>query len=94
MARATLLREFFGPLPFRPVAIDLPLLTWQGGTVVRLAEVIYQERRWKDMPALADVLEEAGCHDQAILGHCREQRSVHVRGCWVLDLLLNKEAGP
>lgn len=47
-------------------------LTWNGGTVPRLAQAIYNERRWEDMPILADALEEAGCGDEAILGHCRE----------------------
>jgi hypothetical protein len=40
---------------------------------------------------LADALEEAGCQDQDMLQHCHEQGKVHVRGCWVLDLLINKE---
>jgi hypothetical protein len=42
------------------------------------------------MPILADALEEAGCTDAAILGHCRGP-GPHVRGCWVVDLLLGKE---
>jgi hypothetical protein len=42
-----------------------------------------------DMPILADALEEAGCTDAAILDHCR-QPGEHVRGCWVVDLLLGK----
>ncbi len=88
------------------------------------------------MPLLADALEEAGCEDAAILGHCRGSETIrcpygclavhgktgtwlheaagpdsrwvrcdgpcggtgrvvvsgpHVRGCWVIDLLLGKE---
>jgi hypothetical protein len=39
---------------------------------------------------LADALEEAGCDDQEILTHCRSELD-HVRGCWVIDLLLGKE---
>jgi hypothetical protein len=42
------------------------------------------------MPVLADALLDAGCNDDDILNHCREQGSVHHRGCWCLDLLLNK----
>ncbi|QDV35321.1 hypothetical protein ElP_32240 [Tautonia plasticadhaerens] len=30
------------------------------------------------------------CTDAAIPGHCRPE-SGHVRGCWVLDLLLGRE---
>jgi hypothetical protein len=39
---------------------------------------------------LADALEEAGCTDAAILSHLRGP-GPHVRGCWVVDLLLGKE---
>lgn len=35
---------------------------------------------------LADALEEAGCEDHAILSHLRTD-VLHVRGCWVLDLI-------
>jgi hypothetical protein len=84
-----LLRCIFGN-PFRPPpAIDRSLLTGHSGTVVRLAESLYEERRWADMPVLADALEEAGCHDPDILGHCRGP-GPHARGCWVVDLLLKQ----
>jgi hypothetical protein len=39
---------------------------------------------------LADALEEAGCAEPMLLSHCRDQGAVHVRGCFVLDLLLGK----
>ena len=39
---------------------------------------------------LADALEDAGCNNRDILEHCR-QPAEHVRGCWVVDLLLGKE---
>ncbi len=41
------------------------------------------------MPILADALEEAGCDNAEVLTHCREP-GVHVRGCWVVDLVLDK----
>jgi len=41
------------------------------------------------LPVLADALEEAGCTDADLLGHLRGP-GPHVRGCWVLDLLLGK----
>ena len=41
------------------------------------------------MPRLADALEGAGCRDERVLDHCREDR-VHRRGCWVVDWLLEK----
>ena len=88
---AALLRDIFGPLPFRPLTIEPSVLAWNDRLVVRLAQGIYDERRWGDMPVLADALLDAGCDNEAMLSHAREQGSSHVRGCWVLDLLLNKE---
>jgi hypothetical protein len=57
--------------------------------VPRLARGLYEEGRFADLPVLADALEEAGCADERLLGHCRSG-GAHVRGCWVLDLLLDK----
>ncbi len=42
------------------------------------------------LAVLCDALEEAGCDDAAIIEHLRSP-GPHVRGCWALDLLLNKE---
>jgi hypothetical protein len=57
--------------------------------VGRLAESIYQERDWGRLPILGDALEEVGCSIPAVLQHCRE-RHEHVRGCWVVDLALQR----
>lgn len=84
-----LLRDIFGN-PFRPVTVSPAWLAWNHGTVPKLAQAIYDERRFADMPILADALEEAGCTSADILAHCR-QPAEHVRGCWVVDLLLGKE---
>jgi hypothetical protein len=67
------------------------VLAWDGGCVVRLAEGIYQERDFSPerMGVLADALEEAGWANEDLLGHCR-QGSVHVRGCWLIDLLTGR----
>ena len=43
--------------------------------------------RLEELPILGDALEEAGCRDEAMLTHCHGPAE-HVRGCWVLDLLL------
>lgn len=83
-----LLRCIFGN-PFRPLELDPAWLTWNGGTVAKLAQAIYDERRFSDMPILADALEEAGCHDPEILGHCRGP-GPHVCGCWLVDALIGK----
>ncbi len=84
-----LLRDVFGN-PFRPATVSAAWLAWNGGTVPRLAQGIYDERAFERMPVLADALEEAGCTDADVLEHCRRQE-VHVRGCWLLDALLGKE---
>jgi hypothetical protein len=65
-------------------------LAWKRGKLVRLADQIYKERAFNRLPTLADALEEAGCTNPDMLNHCR-QPSEHVRGCWVVDLLLGKE---
>jgi hypothetical protein len=56
---------------------------------VKLAEAIYQDRAFDRLPILADSLEEAGCTDADVLSHCRGD-GPHVRGCWVVDLILRK----
>ncbi len=38
---------------------------------------------------LADALQDAGCENADILTHCRGP-GPHVRGCWVVDLVLGK----
>lgn len=87
--QSILLRDIFGPLPFRPVTLDPSWLAWSNGTVPNLAQAIYDERAFDRLPILADALEDAGCHNADVLGHCRGPRP-HVRGCWVVDLLLKK----
>src|SRR5262249_20605230 len=89
LQRCDLLREIFGN-PFRPASIDPTVLKWNSGTIPKLAQAIYDERRFREVPIVADALEEAGCDNAAILSHCRSGDE-HVRGCWVVDLLLGKE---
>lgn len=85
--QAALIRDIFGLLPFRVIRFPL---SQRSSTVEQLAEAIYHDRAFDRLPVLADALEEAGCTDAAILNHCR-QPGVHVRGCWVVDLVLGKE---
>lgn len=87
--KAALLRDLFGPLPFRLVTIAPSWLAWNDATIPKIARSIYDDRRFDDLPILADALEEAGCSDADILGHCRGP-GPHVRGCWVVDLLLGR----
>jgi hypothetical protein len=88
-AQAALVRDIFGN-PFRPAPAAAPgWLHWNEDTVAKLAQAIYEERAFYRLPVLADALEEAGCTDPTIIAHCR-QPGEHVRGCWVLDLILAK----
>jgi hypothetical protein len=94
-AHAVIFRDVFGN-PFRPVALDPSWLAWNDGTVYRIAQGIYEERKMPEgtldsgrLAILHDALLDAGCSDEAILSHCRSSED-HVRGCWVVDLLLEK----
>jgi hypothetical protein len=84
-AIADLLRCVFGN-PFRPVTLDP---AWRTSTVLGLASAIYAERAFDRLPILADALEDAGCDQPDLLAHCRSD-NLHVRGCWAVDLILDK----
>jgi hypothetical protein len=93
---ADLLRDIFGPLPFREVNIDPAWLAWNDGLIMQLARAGYEERTLPQgtldrnrLAALADALEEAECTNEEILSHCRSPKD-HVRGCWLIDLILDK----
>jgi len=79
------LRDIFGN-PFRSVCLDA---AWITRTVTQLAQAIYDERAFDRLPILADALEDAGCTNIDLLEHYRGGGE-HVRGCWVVDLLLGK----
>ena len=90
--RAGLLRDLVGN-PFRPIALDFALRT---PAVLALAQAAYDNRtlpagtlELDRLAVLADALEEAGCTDADILGHLRGP-GPHVRGCFPLDLILDK----
>jgi hypothetical protein len=83
-----LVRDIIGN-PFRSTTLAQSWLTWNDGTVVRLAQTICQERAFDHLPVLADALEEAGCNDADILNHCRVP-GTHVRGCWLIDAFLGR----
>lgn len=85
-AQASLLREILNN-PFRPLTISHRLLTPE---VVKEAQAIYSDRAFDLLPILADALEDAGCTNADILNHCRRPGE-HVRGCWVVDLILSKD---
>jgi hypothetical protein len=84
--QADSVRDIFGN-PLRPVTVDP---RWLTSDVVALARGIYDERAFDRLPILADALQDAGCDNADVLGHCRDPQLTHVRGCWVVDLVLGK----
>jgi hypothetical protein len=84
--QADLLRDIFGN-PFRPVNFSPE---WRTDTALTLARQMYESRDFTAMPILADALQDAGCDSEDVLSHCRGT-GPHVRGCWVVDLVLDKE---
>ena len=84
--QANLLRDVFGN-PFRPVTVQPDWLT---PTVVHVAQTIYAERTFDQLPVLADALEDADFVHAELLGHLRSADE-HIRGCWALDLILSKD---
>lgn len=87
--QSDILRDCLGN-PFRPVSLHTAWLAWNDGIVPKLAQAIYEERAFEQMPILADALEEAGCTNADMLNHCRNHVE-HVRGCWVVDSILGKK---
>ena len=82
--QARFLRDVFGN-PFRPMVFAPE---WRTDTAVALAQQMYDSREFGAMPILADALQDAGCDSESVLNHCRDAKQLHVRGCWVIDLVL------
>jgi hypothetical protein len=84
-AQCHVFRDIVGN-PLRPVTLDP---SWLTITVTALARGMYESRDFSAMPILADALQDAGCNREEVLNHCRGP-GPHVRGCWVVDLVLGK----
>jgi hypothetical protein len=82
----SLLREVFGN-PFDPHPI---VDRWLTPTVTAFSAAVYDTGAFDGLPFLGDALEDAGCTDAVILDHLRGP-GPHVRGCWVVDLILGKQ---
>lgn len=91
---ARVLREVVGN-PFRPPRFEP---AWRTDAVAALARTIFEERAFDRMVALADLLLDADCDEEAVLRHLRgtevgvKEPPQHVRGCWVLELVLGRYA--
>lgn len=89
---ARLLREVVGN-PYRPPRFEP---AWRTDTVLELARGIFETRDFTRMPILADALLDADCDEETILRHCRgtelgvKEQPHHVRGCWVVELILGR----
>jgi hypothetical protein len=83
--RADLVRDVVPPLGYQP-RVRAFWLRRNDSTARKIAQTIDNEKRFAELPILADALEDAGCDDQRILAHCRT--AAHGDGCWVLELLL------
>ena len=95
---AGLLREVFGnPFATRRARKTDPRrgrmfdAGWRTDTVLSLANQMYDSGEFGAMAILADALQDAGCDNDDILSHCRDAKQAHVRGCWVCDLILEKQ---
>lgn len=89
-ARATqvgFVRDIFPPPDYAP-QFDSTLLT---STVVALARQMDESGDFSIAPILADALQDAGCDDDTLLQCCRVPGNVHVRGNWVVDLVLGRD---
>jgi hypothetical protein len=64
--------------------------TWLTSDVLALGRGIDDQRAYDRLPILADALQDAGCDNADVLDHCRGP-GPHVRGCWVVDLVLGWE---
>jgi hypothetical protein len=92
-ALARFLHELVGD-PFSDYRFEA---TWRTDTVTNLARTIESERAFDRMPILADALLDADCDSEAVLRHLRgtekhtTEKTVHCRGCWVLDRILRPD---
>lgn len=90
VTRTCLLRGVSGNAYYPCPPLPPDVLAWNGGTVRKIAQAIYDDGGFDRMPILADALEEAGYTDAELLGHLR-QPGPHEHGCWAIKAVLGKE---
>lgn len=91
-ALGKLLQEQLGN-PFRPYRFEP---RWRTEHVVGLARAIDEDRAYERYPILLDALLDADCEEEAVLRHVRgtehhNPNCQHSIGCWVIDLILQKD---
>lgn len=78
----------------RPAELDP---SWLTHDVLALARKVDAERDLATLPILGDALLDAGCNSRQILRHLRglkehaDEPIQHAPGCWVIDLILDRE---
>ena len=92
------MRDIFGN-PFHPVHLDPSGLNEKTRAIAEtiyneksraVAKTIYRRGQFANLPRLARALKkDAGCTNRELWDHCQCPIQ-HVRGCWVVDLVLGK----
>ena len=79
---------FLNDITDKPNIIISPeSLAWNNQTLSKLATQIYNNKQFEDMSILADALQDANATTQFIQ-HC--YKPVHIKGCWLIDILMEK----
>ena len=63
---------------------------WISSTVYDMALSMERTNDYSALPILSDALQDAGCDDEEVIAHCLRP-GPHVRGCWVIDLILGRK---
>jgi len=84
--QADYLRDIFPPPGYTPNRDQ----AWITSTAIALSRQMDETGDFSTVPILADALQDAGCEDQTILNCCRMPSHTHVRGNWVVDLILDR----
>lgn len=84
--QADYVRDIFPPPRTTPTLLP----NWLTTTVVAMARQMDESDDFSAVPILADALQDAGCDSELVLECCRVPGSVHVRGNWVVDLVLGR----
>lgn len=87
VAQAAYVRDIFPPPIYAPRLHP----NWPTSTAVGIARQMDESGDFSPAPILADALQDAGCEDPAVLQCLRTPGEVHVRGNWVVDLILGRE---